>query len=111
MKLIDVWVNCPDTECAHRIADALITERLVACSNLFSRIDSCFRWKEKTEREEEYPLLLKTRAENFDVLAERVEELHPYETPSVIGIRVEHVNDEYLKWVYEETKDFTKTST
>jgi uncharacterized protein involved in tolerance to divalent cations len=35
---------------------------------------------------------------------EKVRILHPYETPSIIGVPVEHVNEDYLEWVYAETE-------
>lgn len=41
MKVIDVWINCPDKNVAEAISDHLITNRLVACSNLFECIESC----------------------------------------------------------------------
>jgi periplasmic divalent cation tolerance protein len=49
-------------------------------------------------------LVVKTREENFSVVVEEVRNMHPYETPSIIGVPVEFVNEDYLAWVYSETE-------
>ena len=102
--MIEIWINCPDKETAHKISDALIVNRDIACANIFSEIDSVYRWKGRIESESEVPLVVKTRREFFSRVAEHVSKLHPYETPSIIGIPVEMVNEDYLAWVYAETE-------
>ena len=104
MKMIEIWINCPDQDTANKIADALIGKRLVACSNIFAEIQSSYRWKGRIESESEIPLVVKTREENFSAVVEEVRKMHPYETPSIIGVPVEFVNEDYLAWVYSETE-------
>ena len=102
--LIDVWINCPDTAVARQIGDALLEARIVACTNVFAAIESAFHWQGTIERALEVPLLVKTRRELFDAVCESVASLHPYETPSVIGVPIEHVNEDYAQWVAQETR-------
>jgi periplasmic divalent cation tolerance protein len=101
--MIDIWINCPDLATAGKISAALISARQVACANIFPEIQSSYRWKGRIENETEVPLLVKTREENFNAVVERLRELHPYETPAIIGVPVEFVNEDYLQWVYSET--------
>lgn len=103
MKLIEIWINCPNRATARGIADKLIAGRLVACANILAGIESLYRWKGVIANEAEVPLVVKTRADLFDAVADFVRTHHPYETPSVIGVPVERVNDDYLEWVYAET--------
>ena len=103
MKLLEICVNCPNMEVARRISDVLIKERLIACANIHAPIESSYHWKGNIERETEVPLLVKTREELFDLVAEKIKTLHPYETPSIIGIAVDRVNQDYLDWIYAET--------
>jgi len=103
MKIIEISLNCPDIETARSISAVLIKERLVACTNIHSPIESSYHWKGKIERKTEVPLLLKTREELFDRVADKIKTLHPYETPSVIGFVVDRVNQDYLDWIYTET--------
>lgn len=102
-EAVDVWINCPDKAPADRIADAAIERRLAACANVMAPIESAYHWKGKVEREPEVPLVLKSRAALFDRLVAAVRELHPYETPAIVGLPVAMVNDDYLQWIVEET--------
>ena len=103
MRMVEIWINCPDQETARKISDALISRRRIACSNIYPVIQSCYRWKGSIENEPEIPLVVKTREENFSLVVDDVRKLHPYDTPSIIGVRVEFVNADYLEWVYSET--------
>jgi uncharacterized protein involved in tolerance to divalent cations len=53
MKLLDVWINCPDADHARRIADRLVEARLAACANIYPPIESVYRWRERIERARE----------------------------------------------------------
>jgi periplasmic divalent cation tolerance protein len=70
---------------------------------LGSPIVSLSRLQRSLEQETEVPLIMKTREEFFDRVSEWVKILHPYETPSIIGIGVDRVNQDYLDWIYAET--------
>lgn len=102
--ILDVWINCPDAATAQRIADALVEERLVACANVLGPIRSTYHWQGAIERDDEVPLLLKTRAALFDRVVARVEALHPYDVPSILGVPIERVNEAYATWVSGETR-------
>ena len=103
MDIIDIRINCPDEAVAERIAGELVDRRLAACSNVYPMIRSAFRWKGRIERESEVPLLVKTQARLFGAIVDAVRAIHPYETPSIIGVEVAHVNDDYRDWVIAET--------
>ena len=103
MKMLDIWINCPDRATAQNISTALLSARLVACANIYPEIQSAYHWKGQIEHQTEVPLLVKTRAQHFDVIVERVRELHPYETPAIMGVPVESVNEDYLDWLESET--------
>lgn len=104
MKMIDIWINCPDRKTAQDISSTLISEKLVACANIFPEIQSSYHWKGKIENETEVPLLVKTREDHFDAVVVKVRGLHPYETPAITGVPVDKVNEEYLQWLYSETE-------
>ena len=104
MKVIEIWINCPDRETARKISKALIADRLAACTNTFPQIESSYRWKGRIENEPEIPLVLKTREGSFAHVVDKVRRLHPYETPSIIGVPVQFVGEDYLAWIYAETE-------
>lgn len=105
IKLIEVCINCPNIEVAKEISNHLVERRLVACSNIQREIDSTYHWKGSIERTIEIPLLLKTRESLFKEIVNCVKDLHPYETPSIVGLVIDLVNDDYRKWIIKETGD------
>lgn len=104
MQLVDVWINCPSTDVAQRLADDLVGERLAACANIFGKVQSVYRWQGHIERESEVPLLLKARESHFGRLAARVTELHPYDTPAIIAVPILRTNPAYSDWLIGETE-------
>jgi periplasmic divalent cation tolerance protein len=98
-----VLVTFPDKRSAEKVRSALLEKRLVACANL-THVDSKYWWKGKVERASEYLMLAKTKEELYDKVEEEVKNLHPYEVPEILFIKVDRGLDEYLKWVKEETR-------
>jgi periplasmic divalent cation tolerance protein len=102
--LIDVWVNCPDRAVAESIGGACVEARLAACANVMGPISSIYRWEGRIERADEVPLLLKTRADLFAALCDRVKQAHPYETPSIVATELALVDGDYADWLRQETR-------
>ncbi len=101
--IVAIKVNCPGREVAERIAQALLDARLVACANLRAPMTSLYRWKGAVERDEETPLILKTREDLFDRVAEAIRPLHPDDVPCIFATPVTQVNPDYAAWVRAET--------
>ncbi len=50
--------------------------------------------------------MMKSRTELIDEITAEVKKNHPYEVPEVIATTpIEGGNPDYLKWVYENTKE------
>ncbi len=108
LKIIDIWINCPDEAVAEEISERLVSQRLVASSNIYPAIRSTYRWHGRVERETEVPLRLKTRTSLFERVIDQVRTMHPFETPSIVGVEVAYVNDDYRDWVMAETEGATE---
>ena len=100
--LVTVEINCPDAAVAAAIAEALVTRRLAAAANIHGPIDSLYHWQGRVEHAREVPLVLKTRAALVPALAEAVQALHPYATPSILA-RPATAPADYVAWVAAET--------
>jgi periplasmic divalent cation tolerance protein len=85
-------------------AKTLVEERLAACVNLLSTMESVYRWEGRVEREVERQVVIKTSRERVVALWDRVRELHPYEVPEFIVLPIVDGNEAYLRWVGEGTK-------
>lgn len=84
---------------AQKIAQALVERRLAACVNISGPIESVYRWKGEVESAQEWLLLVKTSAAAFENLQNAIRELHSYELPECIALRIEGGSKEYLRWV------------
>jgi len=86
---------------AKRIAEKLVSEKLAACVNVIPNLTSFYWWRGKIERAGEVMLLAKTSTKKLDKLIARIKELHGYELPEVLVLKVDRGLPEYLKWIEE----------
>ena len=99
-----VLTTCPDMEAAERLAQALVTERLVACVNILPITKSIYLWKGKVESAAEQLLIMKSVARAFRAIQKRILELHPYELPEVIAVPIADGLPDYLAWIRNPDK-------
>ena len=86
---------------AKDVAERLVKERLAACINIIDGVLSIYWWNGRVEEASESLLLIKTRSELFEKLKKRIVEVHPYETPEVVALKIEDGLKEYLEWIDE----------
>ena len=92
-------ITCPTAEVANDLAAALVERRLAACVNVVPGITSVYHWKGEVCRDSEVLLLAKTRSELASQVLEVVAQLHPYDVPEVLWLRVEQGSASYLDWL------------
>ncbi len=93
------YTTFPDETTAQKVSQTLLEEKLIACSNLFPTMKSQYWWQGKIESATECVLILKTAAHLKSTLEKRFLELHPYETPCFLEIRLDSGNARYLAWL------------
>ncbi|HEY2343121.1 MAG TPA: divalent-cation tolerance protein CutA [Chthoniobacteraceae bacterium] len=86
---------------ARGAARTLVEERLAACGNLLPAVESIYRWKGAVETATETLVIFKIRAEDYGDFEARLKQLHSYETPEIVALRVEAGSPDYLRWVDE----------
>jgi periplasmic divalent cation tolerance protein len=96
-----VLTTAGSDEEASRIAEALVTRRLAACVNVVPGVVSRYRWKGKICRDEERLLLIKTAERLFPEVRRAIRELHSYELPETLMLRIGDGDEEYLAWLAE----------
>ncbi len=84
---------------AARLGRTLVEERLVACATLIPAVQSIYRWKGEIETATETLLLFKTGPEQLAALEARLHELHSYETPEFLVLKVDAASQPYLDWL------------
>ena len=93
-----VWCPYPDAESARAAAGVLLDEGLIACANILGSIESHFVWEGARATGSEVAVLFKTTPERFDNVVERLGELHPYDTPAIIGWHADAVHPATSVW-------------
>lgn len=83
---------------ARSIARTLVQERLAACVNIVSQVESIYEWEGNLERSTEWILLCKTTAERVGELTERLRSLHPYEIPCIWSQSLDTCDPAFLDW-------------
>ena len=103
-KYIAIFITCATAQQARRIADSLLSKRLVACANIMPWIESKFWWNGKINKARETQLIVKTVAANFVKVEKEVKRLHSYEVPEVIALQIAAGSRDYLEWLEESVK-------
>ena len=102
-----VLTTAGSEEEAAKIARTLVERRLAACVNIIPQITSIYRWKENIEEAGEWLLIVKTTAANFERVRDAISDLHSYELPECICIRIEDGSPEYLQWIADSVLEIT----
>ena len=82
-----IWCPFPDEETAASVATALLDAKLIACANILGQVRALYEWNGTRGDSREVGVLFKTDASLLDAAVTRVAELHPYDTPAVLGWR------------------------
>jgi periplasmic divalent cation tolerance protein len=85
------------------IAHALVQRRLAACVNILPGVRSFFRWKGRVQQDNEYLVLIKTLASNFEAVRGTIKELNTYELPEIVGLSAAKVDAAFAAWVAESS--------
>ncbi len=89
---------------AEKISQNLLEAKLIACANIVGPVASHFHWGGKVEQAEEFLVLMKSRRDLFDQLAEAVTKLHSYEVPEILALSIVAGSKAYLDWLGSSLK-------
>lgn len=81
-----IYSPFPSYETARDAAQRLLAEKLVACVNLQSAIESHYWWQGAVVQADEVLLLAKTTESLAAHAAERLAACHPYDCPAILTI-------------------------
>jgi periplasmic divalent cation tolerance protein len=98
LTTLPAGADCPT------FAETLVSEHLAACVNVLPEMQSVYWWKDKVERECEHQIVIKTTAIRLAELQARIRELHPYEVPELVVLRIDGGDAAYLNWMSQATR-------
>lgn len=97
-----IYITTSGLSESKKIARVLLDEKLAACINIIPVVDSIYLWKGNIEEDNESVMIVKTRSELVETLINRVEEIHTYEIPCILEIKVNNGSKNYLDWMESE---------
>jgi len=84
---------------ARGAASRLLDERLIACANVIGEVEALFEWDGERGEVREIGVLMKTHADCLDRAVARLEELHPYDTPAILGWKADASGKATSSWL------------
>jgi periplasmic divalent cation tolerance protein len=102
-RAVFVYTTYPSVVEAEKAGRTLVESRLAACVNILPGMVSHYRWEGAVERGEEAVMLIKTRASLAEPVRAAVKASHPYDTPAIVVLPVESVDQTYFAWIMAST--------
>lgn len=96
-----VFSTFPTADDAARVVRVLVEERLAACGTIVPGLRSIYHWEGKVADASEVQAILKTRKQDWAALMSRLHELHPYEVPECVAVRIAAGAPKYMAWLDE----------
>lgn len=104
-KNVIIFITAESKKTSKAIINLLIKKRLAACVNEIKGVNSTYRWKGRVVVSREILLTVKTKQSLVNKIIAEVKKIHPYEVPEIISVDIKNGNDDYMKWIAEETTD------
>ena len=96
-----IWAPFESEAAATEVAGQLLDEGLIACANLLPGVRSLYVWRGERGEARECGALFKTEASLLDRAVARLSQLHPYDTPAIIGWRADAAAPQTARWLGE----------
>ena len=93
------YITCSKKKEAQKIGTLLVKNKLVACANIISNVESIFRWKGKVNTSKEILIVGKTMNKNIQKIIKNVKKIHSYKIPCIIFFDIKNGNTDFLKWI------------
>lgn len=94
-----ILTTTPSKKVAQKIADRLILKSKAACINIIKGVESIYKWQGKIERSSECLLMIKTNKKNLKKAFDLITQIHPYEVPEIIALKIDQGSQRYLNWI------------
>lgn len=105
MEVRFVYITAGSREEASAIGRVLVEERLAACVNIISPMQSIYRWQGRIQEDSEVVMIAKTTVQRMGRLVSKVREHHSYECPCIVAWEVAEGHAPFLEWVAKEVAD------
>ena len=92
----------PDEQTGETLARHLLSLKLIACANLFSKGKSFYFWDGKFQTSQELALICKTKKSLYKKMSEELVKKHPYDCPGLCAFSLSQGHSPFLKWIDDQ---------
>ena len=104
MKIKIIQTTTDSTKIAESISKLLIKNNISPCVKIILNVKSVYQWKDKVEHSSEILLLIKTIPENVQKCKDIILKHHNYDTPELIVLDGDIIEDDYQAWFVEHSR-------
>ncbi|MEP5937708.1 MAG: divalent-cation tolerance protein CutA [Erythrobacter sp.] len=94
-----IWCPFPDRETARKIAGELLDRELIGCANIIGEIEALYEWDGERGEAQEIGVLFKCGGQTLDEAVACLGELHPYDTPAILGWHCDAAHPATQQWL------------
>lgn len=102
-NFIFIYSSTSSQEESQKLAEHLLSQKLIACANIIPQIQSLYRWEGKIQKDQESLLICKTQKHLYKKAEQEIKKNHSYSCPCVASLSCEDVYEGYLNWLTEQT--------
>ena len=98
-----IYTTWPDENAATSAARHLLTEKLIACCNIFPSGRSLYMWEGEIQDDAETVAIFKTTSALARQVCDRLKALHTYDVPAIIHLPASDTAslEAYSTWVHQ----------
>ncbi|CAM2796739.1 divalent-cation tolerance protein CutA [Vibrio mytili] len=85
-----------------QIIKGLLEAKLAACIQTIP-IESHYVWQEELCTDHEWLLVIKTRRDLYELVEEKIDNLHDYDVAQIVQVPIVDGLNPYLEWIREST--------
>ncbi|PPR26357.1 MAG: Divalent-cation tolerance protein CutA [Alphaproteobacteria bacterium MarineAlpha9_Bin4] len=97
--MIIIKTTSDNLKTLEKISEALLKKELAGCINILSNCNSYFIWETRIQKNKEYIAFIKSKKSNEKKIYNFIKKNHNYETPEILTIKVDNVDNSYLNWL------------
>ncbi|ELA47399.1 hypothetical protein VCUG_01168 [Vavraia culicis subsp. floridensis] len=98
---IIIFTTFPNEKEADSILKTLLDKKLVACAQKTFQVESKYLWNGRVETDREVQTKMTTFHGYIPQIERVMSEMHSYDVYQFIVVKLDYVNEKYLKWMKE----------